>query len=367
MCGIVGAIARPGHSIDPERLDRMNQSLEHRGPDGYGTWIAEDQAVGLGHRRLSILDLSPLGAQPMHSRSGRYVLTFNGEIYNFAELRDELEGSGYSFKGHSDTEVILGAFDVFGVAATLPRLQGMFALGIWDRKKNSLTLVRDRIGIKPLYYGSGPRGFCFGSELKPLMVWQGEVLPISSHGLTEFLRLGYVPAPLSIFEGIYKLMPGHSVVIQNGVLGSPTPFWELSEVIAGSRENQFETEKETLQILESALTESVASHMVADVPLGAFLSGGIDSSTVVALMQRQSTQPIRTFSIGFYEEGYNEAEHAAAIAKHLGTAHTELYITDREARDVIPDLPDMYDEPFADQSQIPTYLVSKLAPVRLAQ
>lgn len=360
MCGIVGVITA-NRPIERERLVRMNDVLTHRGPDSSGIWVSEDSSVGFGHRRLSILDLSPLGAQPMRSASGRYVLTFNGEIYNFGELRKELEALGASFRGHSDTEVILAAFDTWGIESSLPRLRGMFAFGIWDAHEHALTLVRDRVGIKPLFYGNGPEGFCFSSELKPLVVWQGRLPKVSAAGLTEFMRLGYVPAPLSIFDGINKLPPGNFVVFRRGVLETPKRYWQLEQVIAAGHRDAITDEAEALAALEAGLMKSVASHMVSDVPLGAFLSGGVDSSTVVSLMQQVSRQPVRTFAIGFNEKGYNEAEHAAAVARHLGTEHTELYVTDADARNVIPMLPEIYDEPFADQSQIPTFLVSKLA------
>lgn len=361
MCGIAGVVVPRGVVVDSSRLEAIIDAIAHRGPDGAGIWISANACVGLGHRRLSVIDPSPTGAQPMKSASGRYVLTFNGEIYNFLALRRELEKLGAGFRGHSDTEVILAAFEAWGVQPSLPRLRGMFALGIWDAKERVLTLARDRIGIKPLYYGNGPRGFCFASELKPLVIWQGELPKVSSAGLTEFLRLGYVPSPLSIFDGIWKMPPGHFAVFRHGALESSKPYWRLDEVIEAGRREAIVDEVEALRVLEAGLTASVASHMVSDVPLGAFLSGGVDSSLVVSLMQRLSSQPVRTFSIGFHEKGYNEAEHAAAVARHLGTAHTELYVTDQDARGVIPLLPDIYDEPFADQSQIPTFLVSRLA------
>lgn len=360
MCGIVGVVSSK-IPIEPERLVQMNNALSHRGPDGSGEWVSDDGAVGLAHRRLSIIDLSPLGAQPMLSASGRYAVTYNGEIYNFLELRSELENLGATFRGHSDTEVMLAAFDIWGVVESLPRLRGMFVLAVWDRRDCSLLIARDRVGIKPLYYGAGPRGFAFASELKPLVIWQGELPPVSAAGLTEYLRLGYVPAPLSIFEGVLKLEPGHFAMFSGGNLSSPQPYWRVDEVIEKGRQNPLTGEAEALEALEEVLKKSVASHMVADVPFGAFLSGGVDSSLVVSLMQDLSPRPIKTFSIGFHEKRFNEAKHAAAVAAHLGTEHTELYVSDDDARAVIPLLPEIYDEPFADQSQIPTFLVSKLA------
>jgi asparagine synthase (glutamine-hydrolysing) len=361
MCGIAGAVVSPGCSIDPQRLEAMTAVIAHRGPDGAGLWIAPDGRVGLGHRRLSIIDLSPAGAQPMVSRSGRYVVTFNGEIYNCTVLRAELEAAGESFRGHSDTEVMVAAFERWGVVATLPRLSGMFAIGVWDAVDETLWLARDRAGIKPLYYSAGHDGLVFASELRPLVLWRGTVPAISAEALAEYLRLGYVPGPLSIFEGIFKLPPGCLLGYRLGELQAPQQYWSLTEVVRSGRADTITDEAEAIDALDATLSAAVRSHMMADVPLGAFLSGGIDSSTVVALMQRQSGQAINTYSIGFHEQGYDEARHAAAVAHHLGTQHTELYVTDADARSVIPLLPDIYDEPFADASQIPTLLVSRLA------
>jgi len=360
MCGIVGLISS-GKKVQNRQFSKIVDLLSHRGPDALGVWISKDELVGLGHRRLSILDLTNNGAQPMESVSGRYVITFNGEIYNFKELRQELESLNITFRGHSDTEVILAGIDKWGIHITLTRLRGMFAIGIWDYHKKALTLARDRVGIKPLYYGSDKNGFCFSSELKPMVVCQGEMPQVSSSGLTEFLRFGYVPAPLSIFQDIYKLEPGHSVVFIDGKLEKPQPFWELGDIIKKGVSSSITNENEALRALELGLEKSVSSHMVSDVPLGAFLSGGIDSSLVVSIMQSISNQPVNTFSIGFFEKGYNEAKHAASVANHLGTSHTELYLTNKDAQDIIPTLSEMYDEPFADQSQIPTFLVSSLA------
>lgn len=362
MCGIAGAIVYGNARIAEPRLTRMIAALTHRGPDGVGTWISADGRVGLGHRRLSIIDLSALGAQPMHSASGRYVISFNGEIYNFAALRAELSHHGYAFKSHSDTEVILAGCDVWGIQRTIPRLAGMFALAIWDAHAETLSLVRDRVGIKPLYYTENGGEVAFASELRALVKWRGAVPQISRPALREYLRLGYVPGPLSIFEDVHKLAPASIVEFSRGQPPRFTRYWDLAEVIDRSHRDQIAPdETQALALLDGELRRAVASHMVSDVPLGAFLSGGIDSSTVVAMMQAQTTRPVKTFSIGFREAGYNEAEHAAAVARSLGTDHTELYVTEADARAIIPKLADIYDEPFADSSQIPTFLVCQLA------
>lgn len=360
MCGIAGAVVATGSTISPARLEAMTDVIAHRGPDASGIWVSPDGRVGLGHRRLSIIDLSPAGAQPMASASGRYTLTYNGEIYNFAALRRELESAGVRFRGHSDTEVMLAAFEQWGISAALLRLAGMFALAVWDATEGILCIARDRIGIKPLYYSAVDGGLAFASELRPLVVWQGNLPPVSAQGLTEFLRLSYVPGPASIFEGIYKLPPGCFAVFRSGELSEPQAYWKLTDAVRAGMNQPLTDTTQALGTLEEKLREAVASHMVSDVPLGAFLSGGIDSSTVVALMQAQSGRPVKTFSIGFHERGYDEAQHAAAVARYLGTEHTELYVTDADARAVIPQLPDIYDEPFADASQIPTFMVSQL-------
>jgi asparagine synthase (glutamine-hydrolysing) len=361
MCGIAGAIVPSGKVVSPRRLEAMTAVIAHRGPDGAGTWIAPDGRVGLGHRRLSIIDLSSAGFQPMASASGRYTVTFNGEIYNFGSLRKELEGAGARFHTHSDTEVMLAAFDAWGVSFALTRLTGMFALAVWDTTESALWIARDRLGIKPLYYSIQDGELTFASELRALVVWKGKIPPVSAEGLTEYLRLGYVPGPISIFEGIQKLSPGCYAVYRAGQLSKPQAYWKLADVVRAGMAQPIIDTAQALNTLEEKLRGAVASHMVSDVPLGAFLSGGIDSSTVVALMQIQSGRPVKTFSIGFQERGYDEAQHAGAVAQHLGTEHTELYVTDNDARSVIPYLPDIYDEPFADPSQIPTFLVSKLA------
>lgn len=370
MCGIAGF-------WDPRRLAgkleaeqaalRMAAALRHRGPDDQGTWADAESGVALGHRRLAILDLSREGHQPMSSADGRYVLVFNGEIYNFQKLRRELEGHGHGFRGHSDTEVLLAAFCEWGVSATLQRCIGMFALALWDRQSRSLHLVRDRVGEKPVYYGWTGGVFVFGSELKALQVhpcWQGR---IDHRALALVTRYGYIPAPFCIYENIYKLAPGCVLSlterdIQSGLAGRPEPYWSLAAVAApGGAEAFSGTEIEAKERLHSLLLDSVGQQMVADVPLGAFLSGGIDSSLVVALMQAQSRRPIKTFSIGFNQNGFDEAPFAKAVARHLGTDHTELYVEPNEVRQTIYNLPAVYDEPFADASQIPTVLLCRLA------
>jgi len=360
MCGIAG-VALSRSIVDIDKLNQMGDTLTHRGPDGAGCWISDDQRIGLYHRRLSILDLSKAGSQPMHSSTGRYSISFNGEIYNFSELRSELEADGFYFSSNSDTEVILSACERWGVSGALPRLAGMFAFAIWDNQEKILFLARDRVGIKPLYYFNCDDELYFASELRPIVKWHGSLPSISKAALNEYLRLGYVPSPLSIFVGISKLPPGTYMTWSAGKACKPLAYWLYSDAVSGGRINTFVDKNTALTGLEDVLKSSIARHMVSDVPLGAFLSGGIDSSTVVALMQAQSSSPIKTFSIGFSDLSYDEAQHAARVATHLGTDHTALYVTDTEARNIIPQLADIYDEPFADVSQIPTILVSQLA------
>ncbi len=368
MCGITGFLtassAATREAFIPQ-IRAMTAALHHRGPDAGDVWVDAETGIALGHRRLSILDLSPAGAQPMHSKCGRYVLVFNGEIYNFAALRADLESTGAHFVGHSDTEVILEGFVRWGVEATLQRCNGMFAIALWDRQTRELHLARDRMGEKPLYYGWHRGALLFASELKALHAWQDFRPEIDRDVLTLFLRHNYVPDPFCIYRGLRKLLPGTFVTLRSemqGKLPEPRIFWSLLETVARGRQSPLREPKEAgVQMLDAALRQSVRLRMVADVPLGAFLSGGIDSSTVVALMQAQSTRPVRTFSIGFTVPQYDEAPFARAVASHLGTDHTELYVSPEETQAVIPLLPAMYDEPFADSSQIPTYLVSALA------
>ena len=341
----------------------MTGALRHRGPDDEGFWVDAEAAVALGHRRLSIIDLSPLGAQPMRSASGRFTLTFNGEVYNFRALRAELAALGARFRGGSDTEVLLAAIEEWGVIRALERCRGMLAFGLWDAAERVLWLARDRFGEKPLYYGVLGDTFLFGSELKALRAhsrWRGEIAP---EALALLLRHQWIPAPHSVFRGIHKLMPGCALAIRAGAGGfqlQESRYFEPA-LIAARAAPAPQEEAELIEQVSAALAESVRQQMVADVPVGAFLSGGIDSSLVVAEMQRASSQPVRTFSIGFEDEAFDEAPYAREVAAHLGTLHTELTVTADEAMEVIPTLPRMYDEPFADPSQIPTALVSALA------
>lgn len=368
MCGISGIFdleASLGHSEIENQLERMSETLTHRGPDGSGVWVDSDSGIGLAHRRLAIIDLSPEGGQPMHSSAGRYCIAFNGEIYNFQELRREL-GSDMEWRGHSDTEALLAAIEAWGLVRAVRKTVGMFAFALWDRKQRRLHLVRDRMGEKPLYYGWVGRSFVFASELKALKTIPGWVGAIDRDALTAYLRHNYIPAPYSIYSGIKKLLPG--TILDIPAHGTerddlnPVPYWRLEAIAAAGFEHPFSgSENDAIGVLEQLLFTSVKQKMVSDVPLGAFLSGGIDSSLIVALMQAQSDRPISTFTIGFNEKGYNEAQHAKIIATHLGTDHTELYVEPDQARAVIPDLPTLFDEPFSDSSQIPTLLVSQMA------
>jgi asparagine synthase (glutamine-hydrolysing) len=344
---------------------KMASVLAHRGPDDEGAWADENAGIALAHRRLSIVDLSPAGHQPMHSHCGRYVIAFNGEIYNFAEIRRNLEQSGQApaWRGHSDTEVMLAAIAAWGVKTALTRFVGMFAFALWDRENRTLILARDRLGEKPLYYGWQGECFLFGSELKALRTHPAFRADVDRDVLTLFLRHNYIPAPWSIYQGIHKLMPGCCLTLRAGRRETHVEaYWSLKDVAETGQRHFFAGgDEEAINALEQALRRSIQSQMVADVPLGAFLSGGVDSSTVVALMQAQSARPVKTFTIGFREAAYDEARYAKAVARHLGTEHTELYVSPQDALDVIPALPQMYDEPFADSSQIPTFLVSRLA------
>ncbi len=362
MCGFAGMYSSVGAGIKPnEKLLRaMGDTLAHRGPDADGVWL--DSSSGLVHRRLAIQDLSPTGAQPMHSASGRFVIAFNGEIYNFQKIQNELIALGYGFRGRSDTEVMLAAFEHWGLKSSLEKFVGMFAFALIDREEGILHLARDRMGEKPLYYGWQQGTLLFGSELKALQQhpdWVGE---IDRSVLPLLLRHNLIPAPHSIYRGICKLMPASYVSLrledlQPDLMPEPERYWELEAQFA---ERSGQTLGGAAAELERLLDEVISEQMIADVPLGAFLSGGIDSSTIVALMQKQANTPVKSFSIGFKEAGFNEAEHAAAVARHLGTEHTELYVSEQDALDVVPKLPQIYCEPFADSSQIPTYLVSKM-------
>ena len=365
----------------------MNDALLHRGPDDGGVWVDKRVGVALGHRRLSILDLTPAGHQPMHSECGRYVLVFNGEIYNHLEIRTHLEKESLQFaasnhqsrgwNGHSDTETLLAAFAAWGVEKTLQACVGMFAIALWDKKEQVLTLARDRMGEKPLYYGWVQGAFVFGSELKAIKQYSDFNNPVSRDVLSLYLRHCYVPAPYSIYQDIYKLEPGCLITIKpDAAMSVPVaapraPFinetiklshyWRLHDQVEAGQASLIHNEYEALGLLESRLNDSIRLQSISDVPLGAFLSGGIDSSLIVALMQKQSVRPVKTFTIGFQEQAHNEAEHAKAVSSHLHTEHTELYVAPQDALSVIPRLSALYDEPFADSSQIPTFLVAQLA------
>jgi asparagine synthase (glutamine-hydrolysing) len=367
MCGIAGLIdtaRRSGAEQMRKTILRMIEPLAHRGPDDEDVWVEIEQGIGLGHRRLSIVDLSTEGRQPMRSADRRYVITYNGEIYNFLELRQELDARGHRFRGRSDTEVVLAAIAEWGLERAIERFNGMFAFALWDRGARTLHLVRDRAGEKPLFYTRIGRAVVFGSELKALQAhpeFSGEIDP---EGLALFLRHGYVPAPHSIYRGVFKLPPATILSVPEGVdaLPSPIAYWSAADVATRGVRQPFQGSPADARVaLDTLLAGAVRRRMVADVPLGAFLSGGVDSSTIVALMQAQSNSPVRTFSIGFHESDYDEADHARAVARHLGTEHTELYLAPGEALAAIPLLSDIYDEPFADSSQIPTLLVSRLA------
>lgn len=373
MCGLTGFLTREFKSDADLRTTvcLMADQLCHRGPDDSGVWVDPSAGLALGFRRLAIIDLSPEGHQPMLSMCGRYMIAFNGEVYNFKALRRELESEGQKFRGHSDTEVMLAAISKWGVEPAVKKFVGMFAFALWDRHERALHLVRDRLGIKPLYYGLAAKTFLFGSELKALRAHPDFVSEIDRDALALQMRYSYIPQPYSIYRGIYKLKPGCTLTFRASdsrfqPLAVPKSYWSAEEVYEEGIASPFRgTEVEASMQLEELLREAVRVRMVADVPLGAFLSGGVDSSTVVALMQAQSARPVKTFTIGFYESDYNEARQAKAVAAHLGTDHTELYVTSDETMAVIPKLPALYDEPFSDPSQIPTYLVSALARQRV--
>ena len=379
MCGLAGFLnLNGGFHGDSARnaAVAMASALRHRGPDDDGVWLDEQAGIVLSHRRLAILDLSPEGRQPMVSTCGRYAIAFNGEIYNHADIRRELEippspqpsparGEGeIRWRGHSDTETMLAAIARWGVEAALQRFVGMFAFALWDRQERALHLARDRFGEKPLYYGRMGNAFLFGSELKALQkhpAWRGE---IDRNVLALYMRHNHVPAPYSIYKGINQLPPGTLLTLGAETWGEavPRPYWSARRMAESGIAQPFAgSEGEAVETLDGLLREAIQGQMMADVPLGAFLSGGVDSSLVVALMQAQSRRPVKTFTIGFSEAQYNEAEYAKAVARHLGTEHTELYVTPDQAREIIPRLSEIYDEPFADSSQIPTLLVAQLA------
>ena len=369
MCGIAGFFD-PSCSQPPEAIqtlaERMTDVIAHRGPDDRGSWLDPQAGIALGFRRLAIVDLSPAGHQPMLSADGRYIIIFNGEVYNYNQLRTQLISLGHTFRGHSDTEVMLAGICEWGLQAAVQRFNGMFAFALWDRRGHCLSLVRDRLGIKPLYYGWSGRVFLFGSELKALKAHPAFQGNIDRDALALYLRHNCIPTPYTIYKGFHKLLPATILTLPGdgrpGECPEPVPYWSARQVAEAGIARPFEgSDREAVEGLDSALRASIQERMVADVPLGAFLSGGIDSSAVVALMQAQSSRPIQTFTIGFHESSYDEARHAKEIACHLGTDHTQLYVTPQEAQAVIPRLPALYDEPFSDSSQIPTFLVSELA------
>lgn len=380
MCGIAGFCDSSRKTEEfGSLISKMTRSISNRGPDDFGSWVDAKEGITLGHRRLAILDLSAAGHQPMLSASGRFVIAFNGEIYNHLELRTELESAAAApaWRGHSDTETLLAAFEHWGLAVTLKRCVGMFAFALWDRNEHTLHLARDRFGEKPLYYGWAGRAFLFGSELKALRAFPGFANPICREALAQYLRLMVVPAPHSIYRSIYKLEPGCLLSVcgippEQGPgrpLCAPASFqnialsrwWSLAEVVEEGVLAPITDEGEALASLDISLNAAVRLQSSADVPLGAFLSGGVDSSLIVALMQQQSSRPVKTFTVGFDEAGFDESPHALAVAQHLGTEHHELFVSAADVQGVILQLPTMYDEPFADSSQIPTHLVCRAA------
>lgn len=377
MCGIAGFIQTQPLSEGLTVAAHMASAMHHRGPDDAGVWVNDSGQAHLAHARLAIVDLSPLGHQPMASPSGRYMMAFNGEVYNFPKLRQELELLGCVFRGHSDTEVLVNGMEHWGLEKTLQKSAGMFAIALWDNKHNTLTLARDRMGEKPLYFGwvgkgSGPKGLVFASELKAIKQHPDFKGEINRDALSLMMRHNAIPAPHSIYKNIYKLPAATTLEVSLSDIESgqffgsmmtekQSRYWDFDRVVSEGRANRLQaSDSELIDQLDSVLKESISEKMVADVPLGAFLSGGYDSTAVVALMQSLSDKPVHTFSIGFHEKGYNEAEHAKAVAQHLGTEHTEMYVTPEQALAVIPKLPSIYDEPFSDSSQIPMFLVSEM-------
>ena len=373
MCGISGFYA-PEKDLGQAELQalatRMSDAIAHRGPDDQGHWTESESGIALSQRRLAIVDLSPLGHQPMISDDERYVITYNGEIYNFQDLRRDMESRGHTFRGHSDTEVLLAVIQHDGLESALSKISGMFAIALWDKKSKTLSFARDHLGKKPLYFGWAGKFFAFASELKALAALPGFEKKINRGALSLYARHNYVPAPYTIYEGIYKLEPGHFLTLDctqappegSTLLDRVKKFWSAKDIAQTGQDNLFTGSfEEATDELDRILRTATSQRMIADVPLGAFLSGGIDSSLVVALMQAQSDQKVKTYSIGFEEAAFNESEHAKAVANHLGTDHTTFFVTAEETRDVIPRLADIYDEPFADMSQIPTWHVSRLA------
>ena len=370
MCGIAGYYQSPlSQSVEniekhQNIIQSMIQSLHHRGPDHGNFWCDNTSPVNLGHRRLSIIDLSQSGHQPMHSKSERYTLVYNGEIYNFSDLRQNLRQQGITFNGHSDTEVLLAAIEIWGLNATLHKIDGMFAFALWDKQEQTLHFARDRFGKKPLYIGWAGNALIFASELKSLHAYpefKAEICDIARH---IYHHYGYITAPYSIFKGVWQLKPAHSLSIpihetqpNTDLSQDMTPYW----VLPARTDNHISDIQSVISEFSALLTHSVKTRMMSDVPLGSFLSGGIDSSLVTAIMQANSPQAIKSFTIGFEEKAYNEARYAKEIANYLGTDHQEHIISSDEAIQIIPNLAHIYDEPFADSSQIPSYLVSKMA------
>ncbi|MEW5946032.1 MAG: asparagine synthase (glutamine-hydrolyzing), partial [bacterium] len=368
MCGIAGIWTPDAAGSAPDLralAETMARTLAHRGPDDHGAWSDTSDGVALAHRRLSIIDLSPLGAQPMISSDGRFVIVYNGEVYNFPELRAELESKGHVFRGRSDTEVLLTSFMEWGVEASIGRFVGMFAFALWDRARRELHLARDPLGIKPLYYGWAGGAFLFASEMKAICAHPGFTRELNTGAVPLYFHFGYVPSPHSIYRGIAALRPGCLLKIDPEALRRREPrlipYWSAKDVVEKALSDPFPgAETDAARELERLLRRSVRSHMISDVPVGVFLSGGVDSSLVAALAVAESGAGVKTFTVGFEERRYNEAAEASAVARRLGTAHTEMYASSRDALDVVPRLPEMYDEPFGDSSQIPTFLVSRL-------
>ncbi|MDE6420331.1 MAG: asparagine synthase (glutamine-hydrolyzing) [Lachnospiraceae bacterium] len=369
MCGIAGFINKEVDAV--AAISSMNAQMEHRGPDSGGYWTDENSGLTLGHRRLAILDLTESGAQPMHSADKRYVMVYNGEIYNAPDMREELckRDPALTFRGSSDTEVILEAFSLFGIFETLKMMKGMFAIALYDCQERTLYLMRDRVGEKPLYYGFVNGHFVFGSEIRVLEAYPEFAAHrrINRSALAEYMRYGYIPAPLSVYEGIYKLLPGECMTVKAPFQKyCANSYWSMEECALKGERHPFQGSfDEACNELDLLLTSAVSGQLLSDVPVGAFLSGGIDSALIVSLMQKVSKAPVKTFTIGFTDKKYNEAEFAKTIAGHLGTEHTELYVSEQDLLDVIPKLSDIFSEPFADSSQIPTYLVSRLAKSRV--
>ena len=358
MCGISGVISFSKKSIKSDKLVHMTNSLKHRGPDNVGYWVSDDRKIGLGHTRLSIIDLSKFGSQPIFSQSKRYVLVYNGEIYNHITLKEKL-GKNINFKGSSDTETLINCIDTWGVEKTLTLIDGMFSIAIWDKFKEELHLIRDRFGIKPLYFMYKYNQVIFSSELKPIIIYLNKVPEISPEGFSEYVKYGYVPNELSIFENIYKVKPGFIYNFRNNSLNKQR-YWNLKNVIIKSKQNLIKSSDEALDYLENKITKSVSMHTISDRPIGALLSGGIDSSLITAIMQKNSSKKIKTFSIGFFDKKYDEAQFSSKIANYLNTDHEEFYVNQKETVGIIQHLPQVYDEPFADTSQIPTTILTKM-------